>query len=244
MPFADRWRPSGRLTGCMLPIARFLHALSSWHTDAAARVITFDPHPRQVVGGAPVHLLTTLDEKLDLLDHAGVDNTVVVHFTTEFSRLSPLDFVERDLVGRLHIAMLLVGFNHHMGRDQSGNYQTLSALSRRFGFDLQQMPPQKVDSDKVSSTLIRQMVAAGDMTRAAHFMQSPYRLSGQLLADGIVGGVDPHKLIPASGDYAIEVLCNGVRRPSRLHIELSGALRIDGVNTMCEGSPIMVEFCS
>ena len=125
-------------------------------------VVTFDPHPRSVVGSAPVMLLNTLPEKLALLAGTGIDHAVVVDFTPEFSRLSMEEFVERDLVGRLHVDTLLVGYNHHLGRDKRGDFDSLSELGRRSGFDVRMMPRQDVDAHKVSSTVIRGLVAGGN----------------------------------------------------------------------------------
>ena len=138
-------------------------------------VVTFDPHPRSVVGSAPVMLLNTLPEKLALLAGTGIDHAVVVDFTPEFSRLSMEEFVERDLVGRLHVDTLLVGYNHHLGRDKRGDFDSLSELGRRSGFD------------------------------AARCLGAPYFLSGRLAADGTVLGVESGKLLPPAGEYAVRV---------------------------------------
>lgn len=145
-------------------------------------VVTFDPHPRSVVGSAPVMLLNTLPEKLALLAGTGIDHAVVVDFTPEFSRLSMEEFVERDLVGRLHVDTLLVGYNHHLGRDKRGDFDSLSELGRRSGFDVRMMPRQDVDAHKVSSTVIpgaggrRQPPRRGPLSGRALFSErSPCR---------------------------------------------------------------------
>lgn len=168
-------------------------------------VVTFDPHPRSVVGSAPVMLLNTLPEKLALLAGTGIDHAVVVDFTSEFSRLSMEEFVERDLVGRLHVDTLLVGYNHHLGRDKRGDFDSLSELGRRSGFDVRMMPRQDVDAHKVSSTVIRGLVAGGNLRDAARCLGAPYFLSGRLAADGTVLGVESGKLLPPAGEYAVRV---------------------------------------
>ena len=193
-------------------------------------VVTFDPHPRSVVGSAPVMLLNTLPEKLALLAGTGIDHAVVVDFTPEFSRLSMEEFVERDLVGRLHVDTLLVGYNHHLGRDKRGDFDSLSELGRRSGFDVRMMPRQDVDAHKVSSTVIRGLVAGGNLRDAARCLGAPYFLSGRLAADGTVLGVESGKLLPPAGEYAVRVGrdFSAEGADARLTIGPGRALRLHG----------------
>ena len=182
-------------------------------------VVTFDPHPRSVVGSAPVMLLNTLPEKLALLAGTGIDHAVVVDFTPEFSRLSMEEFVERDLVGRLHVDTLLVGYNHHLGRDKRGDFDSLSELGRRSGFDVRMMPRQDVDAHKVSSTVIRQLVGEGKMARAARLLAHPYLVIGRALRNRI-RVEDPLKLLPPPGEYDAHI--NG--KPTRLTVDAAQEL--------------------
>ena len=115
------------------------------------------------------------------------------------------EFVKRDLVGRLHVDTLLVGYNHHLGRDKRGDFDSLSELGRRSGFDVRMMPRQDVDAHKVSSTVIRGLVAGGNLRDAARCLGAPYFLSGRLAADGTVLGVESGKLLPPAGEYAVRV---------------------------------------
>ena len=194
-------------TGCMRGIGPFWAGSRDIARERGGEsvVVTFDPHPRSVVGSAPVMLLNTLPEKLALLAGTGIDHAVVVDFTPEFSRLSTEEFVERDLVGRLHVDTLLVGYNHHLGRDKRGDFDSLSELGRRSGFDVRMMPRQDVDAHKVSSTVIRGLVAGGNLRDAARCLGAPYFLSGRLAADGTVLGVESGKLLPPAGEYAVRV---------------------------------------
>lgn len=166
-------------------------------------VITFDPHPRTVVGNAPVALLTPLPEKLEILAGLGIDHTIVVPFTLEFSRMSYQEFVLKDLVGQLHIDTLLVGYNHHLGHNRSGGYDELLALSKTCGFDLQIMPQKQLDAHHVSSTVIRQLILQGQIHEAEHLLERAYHIDGVVDRHGAVSGIDPHKLIPAEGLYAV-----------------------------------------
>ena len=144
-------------------------------------------------------LLSTLPEKLSLLESVGVDAAVVVPFDKAFSRRSPRDFVCNDLVGKLHMDALLVGYNHHLGHNKEGDYDSLSEC----GFALERMPCQQVGESKVSSTAIRRMILSGDVYRAADYLDAPYFICARLEGDGALSGVEPVKLLPPVGEYPV-----------------------------------------
>lgn len=166
-------------------------------------VITFDPHPRTVVSDEPVELLTPLPEKLEILESTGIDHTIVVPFTREFSRMSYQDFVRDDLVGKLHIDTLLIGYNHHLGHNRSGGYDQLLALSRTYGFDLQIMSQKQLDTQHVSSTVIRRMVLCGQLHEAGRLLGRAFRIKGSVDRSGAVTGIAPCKIIPPEGRYNV-----------------------------------------
>lgn len=168
-------------------------------------VITFDPHPRTIVSKEPVLLLTPLAEKLEILASTGIDHTIVVSFTHEFSQMSYQDFVRKDLVEQLHINTLLIGYNHHLGHNRSGGYDELLKLSKTYGFDLQIMPQKQLDARHVSSTVIRQMILQGQVHEAGHLLGRAYRVDGVVDPIGSISRIDPNKMIPAEGHY--EVTC-------------------------------------
>ena len=166
-------------------------------------VITFDPHPRTVVSDEPIELLTPLPEKLEILESTGIDHTIVVPFTSEFSRMSYQDFVRDDLVGRLHIDTLLIGYNHHLGHNRSGGYDELLELSQSFGFDLQIMPQKQLDAQHVSSTVIRRMILCGQLHEAERLLGRAFRIKGSVDRSGAITGTDPCKIIPPEGRYNV-----------------------------------------
>ena len=151
------------------------------HLEALARarkgesvVVTFHPHPRLVLGrGEGLRLLTTLPEKLELLEQAGIDNVIVAPFTESFSRLGAEEFIRDYLVETLHLDTLAVGYNHHLGHNQQGDPGSLERLAHKFGFRLEKMPQQRVDDRKVSSTVIRELVSTGRLEEAARYLGSP-----------------------------------------------------------------------
>jgi len=181
-------------------------------------VVTFAPHPRIVLEEqTDLRLLTTLDEKIRLLERAGIDNLVVIPFTRDFSRTTSADFIRRDLVGRLGVETLVMGYNHHFGHNKEGDYGSLRS-SQEAALRLCRIGPFTVDGRKVSSTVIRALVEHGEMARAARMLRHPYLL----LADVERGRVridDPYKLLPPAGEYP--VAADG--EATMLYIPSSGA---------------------
>lgn len=166
-------------------------------------VFTFEPHPRITLGKAEgLRLLTSLREKILLLEAEGVDHLIVIPFDTDFSRLSPDEFVSDYLIGRAGIETLVVGFNHRFGRDKEGSYGYLG--SHRFGIRVVEVAECNVDAEKVSSTVIRRLIAAGDMNRATRMLSHPYLVVGSV-QEGCVRTDEPLKLLPPAGEYNVLV---------------------------------------
>ena len=165
-------------------------------------VITFHPHPRLVLHkNQTLRQLNTLPEKLELLARVGIDNVLIIPFTEAFSRLQAEEFVHDYLVQKLHIDTLEIGYDHHLGHGQQGDFNALEKFAERYGFRLQQIPQQRVDDHKVSSTIIRQLIASGHLTEAARYLDTYYPLSGYLNRDGLLTGVESVKLLPPPGAY-------------------------------------------
>lgn len=168
-------------------------ALISQTVDAARQrglpsvVLTFDPHPAEVVrpGSHPAQL-TTLTRKADLVESLGVDVFAVLPFTPELSRLSPDEFVHEILVDRLHAATVIVGENFRFGHKAAGTVETLKALGRRFGFTAHEArlwgrsSPEDGEHTEItySSTYVRSCIDAGDVVAAAEALGRPHRLEG------------------------------------------------------------------
>ena len=141
-------------------------------------VFTFEPHPRITLGKADgLRLLTTLDEKICLLERLGIDNLVIIPFDRAFSRLAPDEFVRDCLVGHTGAETLVVGFNHRFGHNKQGSYDYLD--SHGFGLRVIEVSECDVDAEKVSSTVIRRLVEKGEMARAAHLLSHPYLVIGR-----------------------------------------------------------------
>lgn len=166
-------------------------------------VVTFDPHPRNAISDG-VEELSPAGEKAWLLERAGVDNLVIIPFTEQFRSLSSADFVRDVLVGKIGMKSLLVGYNHHFGRDKEGNFDALSQLSRELNFDVEQLPRQEVGSSKVSSTVVRELISRGQMAQTSELLGYPYFVFVHQTADGL-RPLYSTKLLPPPGDYPVVV---------------------------------------
>lgn len=181
-------------------------------------VVTFDPHPLEVVNpSAAPPLLTTRGEKLDALSRTGVEVAVVLPFTPTLAAMSAERFVDEILLGRCQLGALLVGHDHGFGRDRMGDASVLQALGALRGFSVALVEPvQGAEGHPVSSTAIRRAVAGGDLVRAADGLGRLYSVCSTV-AHGEKRGrslgfptvnlapVSTRKLLPPDGVYAVRV---------------------------------------
>jgi riboflavin kinase/FMN adenylyltransferase len=178
----------------------------------AATVLTFDPHPALVLGRQQHPVLTALERKKQLIER--LDPSLHVHvepFTPELAAFTPEQFVQRLLVDELNAERVIVGKNFRFGHRRSGGFEDLAALGERFGFVAGAQPLLCVADEVVSSSAIRQAVAAGDLTRAEQLLGRPHSLSGTVRAgQGRGRGLsaptanlhDVPEVFPAFGVYA------------------------------------------
>lgn len=160
-------------------------------------VLTFEPHPRITLGkDEGLKLLTSLEEKTLLLERCGIDFLLVIPFDTAFSRLTNEQFVNDYLIGKLHAEEIIIGYNHHFGHNKSGDYNYLSTST----LEVTQVEQQRVESDKVSSTVIRAVITAGDMEGANRLLGHTYIIIGESDSNGTIT-TDLYKLLPPDGNY-------------------------------------------
>ncbi len=197
--------------------------ISTLVSDAKTRglrsvVITFEPHPRLVLGktnGAPIFLLSTLEEKLSALESLGVDCVIVIHFTKAFSETPAEVFVEDVLVKQIGLSEIVIGYDHMFGKNRGGSFETLARLAEKHHFTVRQIPEQKVDDHHLSSTAIRRFLESGEIENANKLLGAPYQLSavviegdkrGRTIGFPTANLLPPNaKLIPKHGVYAVEV---------------------------------------
>ncbi|MGB5362905.1 MAG: bifunctional riboflavin kinase/FAD synthetase [Aureibaculum sp.] len=181
-------------------------------------ILTFFPHPRMVIQkGSKIKLLTTLEEKVALLEKSGLDYLIVQPFNKEFSRLTALEFVRDILVGQLKIKKLVIGYDHHFGRNREGNFEQLKEYGTVYGFNVEEIPAQDIENVAVSSTKIRRALSEGKIERANAFLGYEFMLSGKIIhGKGLgkkwnyptinVNVEEPYKLIPKPGVYIVKTI--------------------------------------
>lgn len=181
-------------------------------------LVTFDPHPMEVVNpsAAPL-LLTTRDEKLEVLAESGIDYLAVLPFTPALAEFGAEDFVELVLRRRFRFEELLIGYDHGFGRQRAGNIGVLRELGERDGFRVDVVDAVATpDGHSVSSTSIRRAVAGGDLERACAGLGRPYSVSGRVIHGSQrgrslgfptlnLGAAPARKLLPPEGVYAVRV---------------------------------------
>ena len=180
-------------------------------------VMTFWPHPRMVLqaDAAKLELLNTLDERIELLAQTGIDHLIVYPFTREFAALSSCEFIEQVLVAQLHIAHLIVGFNHAFGRNREGNFDSLTRCAGAYGFGIEKVSALAVEEVNISSTKIRQALADGNIELAQEYLGRPFCISGKVVLGNQLGrrlgfptaniDAERYKLVPQDGVYAVRI---------------------------------------
>jgi riboflavin kinase/FMN adenylyltransferase len=183
-------------------------------------VLTFDPHPMTVLSPAtPLRLLTTMDDKLARFQEAGLDEVFCIPFDMAFAALTPEEFVCKILRDQIGVRELFVGEQFAFGVGRSGRMADLLRLSQAAGFVVHAVPPVCVENEVVSSTRIRTMVQAGEVSRAAQFLGRAYDLAGTVVPGEQRGRMlgcptanirwPQHRVIPADGVYAATAVWNG-----------------------------------
>lgn len=199
-------------------------------------VISFHPHPRLVLfpEDNPLRLLHTLEERIAAFRAIGVDNLLLVPFTKEFSRLSSERFIDEILVQTVGIHTIVIGYDHHFGKNRTGGLKELQDAGAIRGFEVEEIPAEQVDSANVSSTKIRKALQEGDIATANRYLSYAYPLTGTVVHGQKLGRTigyptaniqpdDPYKLIPGEGVYVVGVagefgtrygMCNIGRKPT------------------------------
>ena len=181
-------------------------------------LVTFDPHPLEIVNPAAAPLLlTTHDEKLEVLAETGIDYMAVVPFTADLARYSAEAFVELVLRRCFRMRELLIGYDHGFGRQRAGNVNVLRTLGERDGFRVDVVDAVSTpEGQSVSSTSIRRAIAGGDLLRARESLGRAYSVSGRVIPGAQRGRTigfptinlrapPPRKLLPPEGVYAVRV---------------------------------------
>lgn len=183
-------------------------------------LLTFWPHPRMVLQpeNNNLKLLNTIEEKIELLEKAGLDNLVILPFTQEFSRMGSIEFIRDVLVNGLKMKLIIIGYDHQFGKNREGSFEQLQECAPLYEFSVEEIPAQEIGDVTVSSTKIRTALAEGEVDKAANYLGYHYMLEGTVVTGDKLGrqlgfptaNIDIHaryKLIPLDGVYVASIEC-------------------------------------
>ena len=185
-------------------------------------ILSFSPHPKIVLqNSSDIMLINSMDEKVDILNKYNVDYFLIKEFTIEFSRLSALEFVKDILVNKLNVKHIIVGYDHHFGRNRDASIIQLKEFGELYNFEITEIKPKKVNNNSVSSTKIRNLLLDGNLELANKYLDSYFSLTG-LVIKGMGRGKnlgfptanikinDEYKLIPRNGVYIVKSLIDSI----------------------------------
>jgi len=208
-------------------------------------VVTFEPHPQLILRNrsTEIKLLSTTHERLEMFQILGVDVVYVLKFTEEFSSTSAEEFLKKYLVDGIGMEHLVLGFDHSFGKNREGNFESLNALTEKYGFDLYKVEEFKGES-KINSTSIRNLLMNGDLEGAREILGGDYSFEGTVVTGDKRGStigfptanlkvMDAHKLIPKNGVYFVKVIVE--------HGEYFGMMNIGYRPTVSTGNEIFIE---
>jgi len=182
-------------------------------------LLTFEPHPRLVVsteGAERLKLLTTIDEKIEILEPSRLNYLVISNFTHAFAAISAEIFIREYLVGRFNMKAIVIGQNHTFGRNRQGNVKLLKSLADELEFQVIELQPLRIEEENISSTFIRCALNEGRIEQANRMLGRPYSMRGKVVEGHKKGRLlgfptanlrspSQYKLTPKSGIYATKV---------------------------------------
>lgn len=188
-------------------------------------IITFHPHPRKIIGNTngadsnPVSLslLNTMEEKISILSHLGIDHLVIVPFTEQFASQTAEAYISNFLVNTFHPHTIIIGHDHRFGKGRKGDFQLLEDKATEFNYRVKEIPGFMLEDLTISSTRIREAMLEGDIVSGNHFLGYNYFFSGTVVQGNKLGRTigyptanlqmeDENKLVPGNGVYAVEIL--------------------------------------
>lgn len=229
-------------------------------------IVSFDPHPREVLQGGhnSIKLLTTLQERADLLSTLGVDEFVVIPFDRDFSLMSSDDFIQKIIYQKIGVKHFIIGYDHQFGKNREGTISTVKRLGEMLGFDVHMIEAHEVSEVTVSSTTVRKALAEqGNVEMARAFLGRPYQIVGMVMHGDKKGRelgyptanlkvTNERKIIPAFGVYAVQIEYEGKIYGGMLNIGMrptvtdSQELRIEvnifDFNEMIYGKQLKIFF--
>ena len=194
---------------------------SAHEVNCESLVLTFFPHPRMILQeDSTVKLLNSMDEKIGLLQEIGIDNLIIHPFDKEFSQLTAEKFVKNILVDKLQIQKIIIGYDHRFGKNRTADINDLLHFGKKYRFEVEQISAQEIDAIAVSSTKIRNALAAGTISLANEYLGYNYYFSGIVVKGNQLGRTigfptanilikEDYKLIPKKGVYLVKSIIKG-----------------------------------
>lgn len=181
-------------------------------------LLTFFPHPRLIINpdDENLRLINDIEEKVHQLAISGLDHLIITPFTRDFSNQNAEEYIRNVLVNKLGTKTIIIGYDHHFGKDRKGSIKDLKRLSEIYDFQVLEIPKQDIEDVAVSSTRIREALIMGNIETANKYLGYPFELTGTVVKGDQIGRQigfptanlninESHKLIPAYGIYAVEV---------------------------------------
>lgn len=194
-------------------------------------LVTFHPHPRHVLfdENHDFKLINTIDEKIEILRKTSLKNLVVHEFSKKFSRTNSVNFIRDILVNKLNMKYMVIGYDHHFGKNREGTYKDLVELSQLYGFQIERIEAQNVDDIVVSSTKIRALIKEGNIKKVNSYLCSPFSISGKVIKGNKMGASigfptaniklnSNLKVLPKDGVYAVKVYIKEIQYYGMLNI--------------------------
>ena len=152
-------------------------------------VVTFEPHPRQVlnIDSSNLRFLCTPEEKLKKFEEFGIDNVLIINFTKEFSRTPSEVFIKDYIIDHIHPAYIVVGYDHHFGKNRMGDFGLLNDLMRKYNFKVERVAAQDVENIAISSTKIRNALATGNVKSANRLLGYTYSITAEVKVGNKIG---------------------------------------------------------
>lgn len=222
---------TGTFDGVHIGHQKIIHRLREIAESCSGEtvILTFDPHPRQVLKpNEPLKLINSLNERIRLLEKMNINHLIVHPFSKRFAETTSLDFIREILVKKIGTKKLVIGYDHHFGKNREGSFDSLKESAPEYGFDLEEISAHDIDDVSVSSTKIRNALMDGNISIANTFLGSPFVITGSVIPGQKKGRsigfptanikIDSHKILPKDGVYAVRVLLGKKEHMGMLNI--------------------------
>lgn len=232
--------------------------------DGQTVVVTFHPHPRLVlnIDSSNLRFITSQEKKLEIIKQIGIDHVIIIEFTREFSRTNSETFIKSYIVERIKPARLVIGYDHHFGKNRMGDFKLLYDLGQKYSFKVERIPAQDVENIAISSTKIRKSIENGDVKKANKLLGYHYTICGTVVHGNAVGRKigfptaniqtdTQYKLITFCGVYACFVDYGGKQykgmanigyRPTLSNDELTTEVHLFDFDETIYGETICIRF--